>query len=165
MSDILPPAQTLPLLEIIGGIFALIGLLCLIPAIRSLREEIDSRSWPQIEAVLRDAEAVKTIYEENEKRHYRRFVSYQVALTYRYEVQGKSYDAVTRKNAESEEQAGIMAKEAALGEVRKLYYNPARPERHRFTLNALTDSLFWFIPVIGFTGFGALVFYTGRKFY
>lgn len=165
MNEVVPDAQMIPWLEIVGGVFLLIGLVCLVPAIRTLREEIDSRSWPQIEAKLQSAESVKTIYQENEKRNYRTFVRYQVELQYRYEIDGREYSAVTRKVAASEAEAAGLANEASIGEGRMLYYNPERPERYRFVFGSLMDALFWFIPVAGFGGFGALVFYVGRKFY
>lgn len=152
-------------LTLIGSTFVIIGLVFLPVAYKKIREDLASRSWPQVTATLKDMEVVKRIHERDAKENYRQLVSYSCRLVYEYRVGGGTHIAEHWETAKDREHAVQIASNHKAGEQRSIYYNPDAPERYRIEAVSGYAGLLWLLPFAGFSGFGWLVIYVGRRFY
>jgi hypothetical protein len=151
--------------HLVGGCFILIGLIFVWVTVSSLREDLDSRSWPQTVATLQDVEVVRRVRELSEEKHYAQRVSYLADLTYGYRVGNRDFTAKERKRADDREDAVRIAAGHEAGETRPLYYNPEQPDRHRFELSSPFAGLVWLLPFAAFAGIGWALIHVGRRFF
>lgn len=152
------------LLLLVGGIFILIGLIFVPVAIKTLRTDQASRNWPQATATLERAEVMKYVIDRMHKDEGpTQRISYNALLSYRYEVNGKSYSAQHGEAAEDPSHAVRLVAAHRLGETRNIYYNPQAPQEYRAELAARYAGLLWLLPALAFGGFGGLVIWVGRS--
>ncbi|WP_372592548.1 DUF3592 domain-containing protein [Guyparkeria sp.] len=151
--------------HLIGGVFVLIGLIFVWVSVGAVREDFDSRRWPQTVATLQDVEVVRRVRELNEDKHYAQRVSYFADLTYGYRVADREFTARTTHRAENREDALRIAAGHQAGEALPVYYNPAQPERYRFELSSPFAGLVWLLPFAAFAGIGSALIAVGRKFF
>jgi hypothetical protein len=152
-------------LTLFGGIFILIGLVFVWVAVKTVREDLDSRSWPTTVARLQDVEVVKRVREKSAEKHYVQRVTYLYALSYEYRIGDRDYTARISEAADTREDAVRMAASHKVGETRSIRYNRKQPDRYRFELTSPYAGLFWLLPFAGFAGFGWAIIYVGRRFY
>ena len=152
-------------LTLFGSVFVIIGLLFLPVAWRKIREDLDSRRWPQTTATLKDMEVVKRIHERDAKENYRQLVSYSCHLVYEYSVGTSTHRAEHWETGNDREHAMQIAAGHKAGEQRSIHYNPEAPEHYRVGAVSAYTGLLWLLPFAGFSGFGWLVIYVGRRFY
>lgn len=152
-------------LTLFGGVFVLIGLVFVWVAFKTVREDLDSRKWPQTMAKLQDVEVIKRIREEGPEKNYRQYVSYLCELTYGYRVGSRDFTARLSKAGETREDAVRIAGGHKAGETLPIYYSLDQPDRYRFELASPLTGLLWLLPFLGFAGLGWAVIYVGKRFY
>lgn len=152
-------------LGLFGGIFILIGCIFVFVALKQVREDLNSRSWPQTLAVLQDVEVVKRIREAGADKQYRTYTDYYCSLTYEYHADGATFTVQRREPADSREDAVRLSASHGNGETIPIYYKPGQPERHRFELASPLSGLVWLLPFVAFAGFGWAIIYLGNRFY
>ena len=152
-------------LTLVGGVFIALGCIFIWVAVRKVREDLDSRRWPQAVATLKDVEVIKRIREEGAEKNFVQYVSYFCDLTYDYRVGTRDFTAQTQETAGNREEAARIAAGHQKGETRPIHYNPDQPDRYRFALASRFARLLWLLPFAGLAGFGWAIIYVGRTFY
>lgn len=152
-------------LTLIGAVFIALGSPFIWVAIRKVREDRDSRRWPQTLATLKDIEVIKRIREEGAEKNFVQYVSYFCDLTYDYRVGERDFTAQTQVTAGNREEAVRMAAGHKKGDTRPIHYNPDQPDRYRFALASPFAGFLWLLPFAGLAGFGCAIIYVGRSFY
>jgi hypothetical protein len=149
------------LVLLVGSAFILIGLIFIPIAIKKLRADMASQQWPQAQAVLTHAEAVKHVRERPREEHPGLSVSYAAVLHYEYRVGTQTFNAQHGEAADNAEQAAQLAASHSPGETRSLYYQPDAAENYRVELPSIYSGLLWLLPCLAFAGFGWLVIKVG----
>ena len=152
-------------LTLIGGVFIALGCPFIWVAIRKVRENLDSRRWPQAVATLKDVEVIKRIREEGAEKNFVQYVSYFCGLTYDYRVGTRDFTAQMQETADNREEAVRIAGGHKVGETRPIRYNPGQPDRYRFAPVSPLAGLLWLLPFAGLAGFGWAIIYVGKTFY
>lgn len=148
----------------IGIVFGLIGLAFVWLAVHTVRTDLAARDWPQAEARLTEAEVLVRIREGDADDNYVRRESYFEALTYAYTVDGETFPATVRVEADTRAKAAERVADRRPGEVREVYYDPADPHRYRFEPASAFGGLVWLLPFLVFAGFGWAVIRLGAVF-
>ncbi|WP_298393193.1 DUF3592 domain-containing protein [uncultured Azonexus sp.] len=150
------------LLAMIGTVFIVIGLIFVPVAIRKIRTDRASRSWPQATATLERAEVMKHVIDRMHKENGpTQRISYSALLSYRYEINGQTYTAQHGEAADDTSHAARLAAAHRIGETRSIYYNPQAPEHYLIELEPSYSGLCWLLPALAFAGFGSLVIWVG----
>ncbi len=152
------------LLWLVGGIFILIGLIFVPVAIKKVRADLASQSWPQTTATLERAEVMKYVIDRMHKDEGpTQRTSYSALLSYRYEVNGQSYSAQHGEPADDPGHAARLVAAHTLGETRSIYYDPQAPQEYKVERAARHAGLLWLLPALAFGGFGWLIIWVGRS--
>lgn len=142
----------------VGLAFVLIGLVFVPIAIRRLRRDIASRSWPAIDAELVAVEAVTTVQQlpyADDGATQR--TSHACRLTFRYRFEEETYTALYAVAAASRAQAERKTAAYCVGELHPAFIDPEEPTHLILEHTPPYAGLLWLLPGLAFAAFGLLV--------
>lgn len=158
------PHSSNTVLWLVGVVFILIGLIFVPVAIKKVKADLSSRSWPQTTATLERAEVMKHVVDRTHKDDGpSQRISYSAHLNYRYALDGQSHTAQHGEPADDSSHAARLVAAHQVGEKRPIYYNPQAPQEYRVELEASYSGLLWLLPMLAFSGFGMLIIWVGQK--
>jgi len=146
-------------LLLFGGAFVVIGLILVGFAVKHIREDIDSRSWPEVTAVLLRIDLVKHVREQDQGTQKRYYYGYE--RQYRYRFEGLDYEHVSIDYTNGPEKARTEAETFKPGDKSVLYVNPEDPEASRTERGNPFNQWVWVLGAFVFFGFGFGVIYLG----